>query len=417
MKHRPFKIFYGWWIVVVTFIISATISGGFYYGFTSLIDPIALDLGWSYTQISLASSLRGLELGLLAPLVGILVDRYGPRRIIFAGAIICAAGLVVLSRMTTLAMFYLAFVLIAIGTSGCTTTVMMTTIANWFKKNVGLAAGIVSCGMGFGGLMLPLLVKLIDIYTWRVALVILAIIILVIVLPLSMLIRHRPEQYGDVPDGQAETPAKKDNTRVSTEIPGVEFNVKRILTGRVFWRIALAYFIHLIVMSAVITHIMPYLGSVGVSRSNAAIVATAVPLISIIGRIGLGWLGDKTNRRLVAAGTFGLVSCGVLCFAYVNNAAIPLLIGFVFLFGTSYGGGLILRTALARDLFFGRKFGTVFGALMGINMAGAIIGPPLAGWVYDTWDSYKPVWLALALLPLISILLILSIRPAGHEDQ
>ncbi|MFC1845912.1 MFS transporter [Chloroflexota bacterium] len=414
MKHGFLNIYYGWWIVGASFLISVVIAGGFIYGFTTLVDPIAFELGWSYAQISIASSLRGLEIGLLAPLVGILTDRYGPKRIIIVGAIIGTTGLVILSRVTTLGMFYTAFFLIAIGTSGCTSTVMMTTAANWFKKNIGLAAGIVSCGMGFGGFMIPLLVKLIDIYDWRFTLIILAAIIIFVVLPLSLVIRHKPEQYGYLPDGETRLATEVNNAPIRVETTDPDFSIRNILKNSIFWKIALAYLLHLIVMSAVITHVMPYLGSIGISRSNAAIVATAVPVTSIVGRIGIGWLGDMVNKKLVAAGTFVVVSCGLLCFAFANNEEISLIILFVIFFGISYGGGLILRTSLIREYFFGSNFGTVYGFIMGVNILGAILGSPLAGWVYDNWGSYKSIWLIFSALPLISLALIMSIKKAKN---
>ena len=110
-NRKSTRIFYGWWIVGAAFFVALYIGGVVFYGFTAIFEPIANDMGWSYAQISLAASLRGLEIGLLAPLAGILTDRLGPRRLIFAGAIITALGLFLLSRTTSLATFYGAFAL------------------------------------------------------------------------------------------------------------------------------------------------------------------------------------------------------------------------------------------------------------------------------------------------------------------
>ncbi len=202
-KRKPIRIFYGWWIVAASFFVAVSV-GVIFYGFTALFEPIVDDLGWSYTQISLASSLRGLEMGLFAPLTGILVDRWGPRRLIFSGVAINAGGLILLSRATSLGMFYGAFALITIGASACAMTVLMVAVANWFRRKIGIASGIAMCGFGFSGLLVPVIVRLIEVYEWRMALTILALGMLVVALPLSLLFRHKPEQYGLFPDGQVQ---------------------------------------------------------------------------------------------------------------------------------------------------------------------------------------------------------------------
>jgi MFS family permease len=174
LNRKPGRVFYGWWVVGAAFLISLYVGGVVHYGFTTIFQPIANELGWSYTQISFAASLRGLEMSLLAPFTGMLVDRWGPRRLIFFGGIITALGLILLSSVTSLGMFYAAFVLIAIGMSACSMTVLMTAVANWFRKSVGIASGIAVSGFGFGGLVIPLMVRLIDTYQWRTTVTMLA---------------------------------------------------------------------------------------------------------------------------------------------------------------------------------------------------------------------------------------------------
>ena len=119
-NRNQFKIFYGWWVVVASFLIALYVGGTVFYGFTAFFEPIANEMGWSYTQISLAASLRGLEIGLLSPVVGILADRWGPRRLIFSGVLITVSGLLLLSSTSSLIMFYGAFALLSIGVSACT---------------------------------------------------------------------------------------------------------------------------------------------------------------------------------------------------------------------------------------------------------------------------------------------------------
>lgn len=409
-------MFYGWWIVSASFVIALYVGGVVFYGFTAIFEPIAHELGWSYTQISLAASLRGLELGLLAPLSGILVDRWGPRRLIFSGGITTAAGLFLLSRTMSLSTFYGAFALITIGMSCCTTTVLMTAIANWFRKKVGIASGIAVSGFGFSGLIVPLIVRLIETYEWRMTIIILALGMLATVLPLSLLFRHKPEQYGYLPDGYIEAPVRLDNVTVVPPTVKAGANVKQILKNSIFWRIALAFMFHFMLVNATVTHVMPYLSSIGINRARSSLVATAVPLMSIGGRLGLGWLGDKIDRRWIIAGGFTLMGFGLLCFGLASNIGAWLLVPFLILFGIGYGGCSALRPSLAMKYFGRTNFGTVFGLIIGINTLGGIVGPPLAGWVYDNFGNYQGIWLIFAGIPVAAIISILTIPPLSTRS-
>ncbi|MFC1943632.1 MFS transporter [Chloroflexota bacterium] len=417
MNWRPSKVFYGWWIVGACVLIGLYISGAVFYGFTAIFEPIVNDLGWSYTQVSLAASLRGLEMGLLAPVFGILADRWGPRRLIFSAGILTAIGFFFLGRTTSLGMFYAGFLLISIGMSGCTMTVLMTAVAYWFRRKVGTASGIAMCGFGLGGLMVPVIAELIEKYEWRTTVTILAVGILVWVLPLSLVFRHKPEQYGYLPDGRVEDSVTLDNSPSLSHDVDVNVNLKQALRGNIFWILALAFTCQILLVNAVVTHAMPYLSSVGVTRSMSSLVATAIPLVSIGGRLGLGWLGDKINRRLLLVGALAMISLGVLCFGYAPIAGFWLLVPFLVLFGFGYGGCNALRPSLTREYFGRTNFGSVFGTLMGINMLGAIIGPTLAGWVYDVWGSYQGIWLVLAVLPIAVLVAVLTIPVSRNTAE
>ena len=416
LRWKPIKIFYGWWIVGASFLTALCVGGVVFYGFTAFFEPIVNEMGWSYTQISLAASLRGLEMGLLAPFIGILADRWGPRRLIASGVFITAAGLLLLSATTSLVMFYGAFALLALGISTCSLTVLMTTVANWFRKKIGMASGIAICGYGFSGLLIPVIVRLIAVYEWRMALDILAIGMVVIVLPLSLFFRHRPEQYGYFPDGEPESLRIYSNSPDVPQTAEVEVRAKQALKSGTFWRLALAFMYHMMVMGAIITHVMPYLSSMGISRAISSLVATATPLMSILGRLGFGWLGDKFNRRRVATVSFIMMGCGLFFFGYASTANSWMLVPFLVLFGIGYGGSNALRLSLVREYFGRTNFGTILGLIVGISAIGGIIGPTLAGWAYDNWGSYQVIWFLLAVLAIVAVISVLTITPVRDRN-
>jgi MFS family permease len=414
LHRNPFRIFYGWWIVVASFLTALYIGGAVFYGFTAFFEPIINEMGWSYTQLSLAASLRGLEMGLFSPIVGILADRWGPRKLIFGGVLITAAGFILLSSATSLIMFYGAFALLAMGVSACTVTVLLTAVANWFRRKMGIASGIAICGYGFSGLLIPVIVRLIAAYDWRTTLNILALGMIVMLLPLSLIFRHRPEQYGYFPDGQKQGTIAHLNGSGAPQGLEVELKIKQALKSGTFWRLVLARLYHIMTMMAITTHVMPYLSSISISRSASSLVATAIPLISIFGRLSFGWLGDKFSKRLVATTSFIMISCGVFCFAYASNMRLWLLVPFLVLSGIGYGGTNAILPSLGREHFGRTNFGSVYGLMEGIGTIGAIIGPTLAGWAYDNWGSYQIIWLLLAGLAVVAMVSIFTITPVRN---
>ncbi len=397
-------IFYGWWIVVACFLIAFYIGGACFYGFTAFFEPIVEEFSWSYTQVSIAFSLRGLEMGILAPIVGFLVDRFGSRKLAFTGTFIVGGALILLGVTSSLVMFYAAFVLLALGTSGCASTVLMTAVAHWFRKNVGKAMGVVACGFGAGGLLVPVIVRLIDLHTWRTALIILGMGMWALGVPLSFVIRNRPQQYGSSPDGT--DPAELSFSHGGD--PKGEPTVKEVLKGKNFWTIGVTEAIRMMIGMAVVTHVMPYLSSIGISRSSSAFVATSIPLFSIIGRLGFGWLSDIFDKRYVLAVAYFLLAIGMLVFSSIHLHW--LIFPFLILFSPAFGGILSLRGVIVREYFGRASFGRVIGLILGLAAIGGVIGPSAAGWTFDNMGGYRPIWLSFAGTTVIALMLILRLE-------
>ncbi len=413
--RNPSRVFYGWWIVCASFLIALYVGGVVFYGFTAFFEPIADEMGWSYTQISLAASLRGLEAGLLAPIIGILADRWGSRRLIFGGALITAAGLILLGSTNSLTIFYVSFALIALGMSASTMTVLITAVANWFSQEIGIASGIASCGFGFGGLLVPLINRLIAIYDWRMTLTILAIGMLAIIIPLSLVFRHKPEDYGHVVDGKRQDLIKHSGYSSQRQVTGRDIKAGQALKSGAFWRLAIASIYNVMVVSAAVTHVMPYLSTIRMSRSISSLVAAGIPLTSIFGRLGLGWLGDKFDRRTIAVYSCIAMGLGLICFGYTASIGTWILSLFLILFGIGYGGLSSLRPAITREYFGRSKFGVIFGLLIGIGWLGGVTGPTLAGWIYDNWDNYQISWFLLGGVSVLPIISLLTIRPVRNS--
>ncbi len=392
------------------------LAGVITLGFTAFFEPIAAEFGWSYTQISVAASIRGVEAGLLSPLMGILIDRWGPRRLVFGGTVMVGLAMIFLSGVDSLAMFYVGFAAIAFGISGTSPTVVMTTMANWFRKRMGLVSGIIGSGFAIGGLLIPLVVLFIDNFGWRTALIGLGILIMVICLPLSLLLRHEPEPYGYLPDGEKNPQTTDSQGRVKDRAPEVSIGRKQALLSRTFWHLGLAMTFSYFALVSITTHIMPYFDSIGMPRATAGLLATGAPLISIAGRVASGWLGDKYNVKVVTTVFFLVLALGMVCFIFATGEAIWMIIPAIILYGIGWGGNFTLRAPLLREYFGRGNYGFIFGIMIGLVTLGGIAGPLFAGWIYDTFASYRLAWIAFAVLVFVSTIIIATTPPVNNSS-
>ncbi len=412
------RVYYGWWIVGAGFSMAMLIGGFINYGFTALVEPVAAELGWSYAEVSFAASLRGLEVGLFAPFLGFLVDRRGARQLMVVGGILVGLGLVLLGQVSSLLTFYGAFLLIGAGTSACLGVVPVTAINQWFRSKATVATGVLLSGIAVGGLLVPVATRLIDGLGWRTAATLMGVLAWAVLLPMAFVFRRRPEGYGLRPDSAPEVRAI-DGTGSCDGVAGTQGHQGlRALRTRRFWHVSVAIMIHMLVMSAIMTHVMPYLATVGTARTTASLVASAIPLVSIAGRLGFGWLGDRFDKRRVTSLGLALTGVGLVLFAAASTGRGWLFIPFLITIGVGYGGPVPMLPALTREYFGRARFGSVLGLAFGASTVGSMLGPPLAGWAYDRGGSYQSVWLALAALLAVGILALLTapVRMADAED-
>jgi MFS family permease len=405
------RIFYGWWVVVATSLIHCWGAGTFFYSFTAFFNPLVEEFGWSYAATSFAASIRSIEGGIASPLVGWASDRIGARRLLLAGSVVSGAGFLLLSRIQTLAGFYILFVFLSIGSSLLFPIPGWAAVTNWFLRKRGTAIGILSAAIGLGGGLIYLINVLINDYGWRTTLVIIGIGMWVIGIPCSFVVRHHPEPYGLLPDGErfeesnGRSPGEKGKSAVGA---ADGFSLKEALKTGAFWGIALAVTISAATVHAVSVHIMPYLISVQFSRGEASLVASLLVLVSAVGRFGFGWLGNRIgNRYLLSVGII-LQAAGVLFLLGVKNVGWAML--FVAFYGPAYGGVITLRLTLQAEYFGRCAFGAIQGAFMGITMLGTIASPLLTGWCFDLYGDYRLAWIVMAFANLAVIPVTLKLK-------
>jgi MFS transporter, OFA family, oxalate/formate antiporter len=404
-------IFYGWWVLAATSIIHFWGAGAFYYSFTVFFNPIVDEFGWSYAATSFAASLRNVEGGIISPLIGAAADRWGARRILMLGTLMTGLGFYLFSRIDSLWSFYTFFVFISIGISLMVPIPGWAAVTNWFHRKRGLAMGILSGSIGLGGALVYLVNRLIGCYGWRNTLLILAFGTVFICLPCAFFVRHDPERYQMKPDGR-ETDTSTDSVceeGASGFEKRYEYTAGQAARTSTFWLMTAAVTISGGILNAVMVHVMPYLLSVEVPRSSAALIAAVLVLVSTAGRFGLGFLTDRINSRYLFCFALAIQAIGLLILARLDHVSDALF--FALCFGPGSGGLITLRVTMQAD-YFGRKaFGAIQGASMAAMMLGTTAGPILTGLFYDIHHTYRPVWLLMSGLLLACIPLALRLKP------
>ncbi len=425
---RRRKIFYGWWIVLASAIVNVICSGTLFYGFTVFFNPIRQTFGWGAAVTSVAFSVRGLETGFLDPIVGFLVDRMGPRKLMLCGWSIAGLGFSLMSRINSLWTCCGSFLVLATGMCFGSGVVINTAIAQWFVNKRSRAMALMYVGVGAGGLIVPLLASSIRQFGRRVTLIFVDIAAWVISIPLSSLMRHKPSQYGYLPDGETratlDKPTNLLNPHSSSEIAerdsdssAIGFTAREALRTRAFWLLSLVFLFQGIATSAINVHIVPYLESVQFPTTIAATVVTGMMLCSLIGRIGFGFLGDFANKRYLIAIALTLQTIGIFIFSLIDVGRTWLLIPFLLIYAPGFAGPIPLRPALQADYFGIRSFGTIFGLMVLISMLGGLASPIIAGWVFDVTGSYHLAWQLFALTTVPAIPLILLAKPPGAKRK
>ena len=407
------SLFFGWFIVAAAVILTGYNSAMFVYGLTAFMAPIAATSGWNYTQISLATSIRGLEIGVLDPIAGIMVDRWPARRLMFISIIIFSAGTVIISRSNNLAVFYIGFLLAGLGSSFCHSMVPMTVIARWFRKNIGKATGILYSGFSLGGLFVPLIVKAIEAYGWQDVMLYMGFGALVLGLPLSLMFRNKPEDHGLLPDGDVSTGTTE------TRIPDFGLTLREVAKTRAFWIMGIVGTLQITAVHAVTVHAVPSMTSAGFDRSVAAIGVTIFSLAGIPMRVLYGVLADMFDKKYVYALSNAITTVSLVIFGLLDGNSFAMMALFGVIYGLGVSGAMCVRVPITREYFGVRSFGTIYGILSIFTVIGGVAGAPIAAWIYDSSGTYFPIWYVYAGLTTAGMLLLLMLpkQDAYRKDM
>ncbi len=415
IKNPLSGFFYGWTIVAV-----ALVSLGFWMGIRSSFSVfyVALldDFSWSRGDSAGVQSLALIAYTVCAPLVGGMIDRYGPRRVIAAGILVHALGLMLCATMKGLGQFYFYYGVIAgAGITAIGIVAYSAIISHWFERKRGLASGLAVSGMGFGTfLLVPLTQQFISLWGWRMSFLILGFMVLVILLPLNgLLLRHTPGELGLYPDGdkEPETEACDDASAVEC-LPAVEWTLQAVLADFRFWSLIVFTSLAIGAVFVVIVHNVRLMVDQGLSNMLAAVMFAMVGIVSSIFRIFWGWLSDRIGRETTyTLGTFcGCLGIGSLIMLEKTGLK-EFVYAYFILFGMGWGATAPMYIAVAADIFKGRIFGLIYGFVEGGVGIAAAFGAWFAGFIFDTTGSYRAAFGFAICALLVSIVFIWTAAP------
>jgi sugar phosphate permease len=312
--------------------------------------------------------------------------------------------------------FFITFFMIALGSSLGGFLPIGVAIVTWFRRHRALALSLSASGMAIGGLLTPLVALSLRGMGWRWTAFASGALVLVVGLPLAQLVRHRPEPYGWLPDGDQPRPATADPT---TPLPEARternYTARQALATRAFWCLSIGHGASLLVVSAVLVHMVVHVTErLGYSLHQASSVVALLTVTQAVSQIGGGWLGDRYSKRRIAA--ICMLGHAVAMVVLALATAFWMVLIFAVLHGVAWGLRGPLMSAMRADYFGSLSFGTITGVSSMIVMIGMMAGPLVAGILADRTGSYVPGFCVLAAMAALgSIFFALARRPRATD--
>jgi len=385
--------FYGWIIIAVTFVTMA-IGVNARTAFSLFFPPIIDEFGWERGITAGAFSFGFVVSAVVSPLIGRLMDRLGPRSVMELGVALMAGGLL-LAPLTTQPwhLYSTIGVLVGAGSICLGYSGQSLFLPNWFIRRRGLAIGLAFAGVGIGSVtLLPWAQWMIDHSGWRSACTAIGLVVLVVLAPINLLLRKRPEDLGLRPDGDAAASAasvKPVSNIVDPDWAGIDWTLGRALRTARFWWLAIGYAGGLYIWYAVQVHQTRYLLDIGFSPSVAVWALGAVSLLGIPGQILLGHVSDRVGREWIwSASCAGFAICFAALIALARYPTLPLVYLMVVSQGALGYGLTSIMGAVVVEIFQGKHYGSIFGTIMVAALAGGAAGPLITGLLHDLWGNY-----------------------------
>jgi MFS family permease len=397
------RFFYGYIVVLVGFFAIAIIQGTL-NTFGVFFKPLLADFGWTRATTSGAFSLAMIFNGLLAIVMGRLTDRYGPRIVLTLCGFFLGSGYMLMSRITAIWQLYLFYgVIIGTGMGGSFVP-LISIVVRWFVKRRSMMTGIVSAGIGAGTLIIPPMAsRLITIYHWRTAYILLGITALILVVLAAQFLKRDPTQMGQVPYGQDELEAKTVGSGTQLFAPNeVIWGRQLLLACTMYLCVGFCHF-------GIMVHIVAHATEFNISATSAANILAIIGVLSIAGKVVMGIAADRIGNR--PAIVIGFVLMALALFWLMAARVLWTLCVFAAVFGFAYGDCAALTSPMLAELFGISSHGLILGTASFAFSIGSAIGPLLFGYIFDISGSYQMAFLIGAAISIAGVILTSHLDP------
>ena len=392
------------WVIVAAGGLLGCLAIGAMFSLPVFLLPISRDTGWSVTGVSSAMTIGFLAMAFASIAWGSLSDRWGARPIVFIGSVLLAVSLMAASWATSLIVFQIVFGVVVGTAAAAIFAPMMACVTGWFDTHRSLAVSLVSAGMGMAPMTVsPFAAWLVSGYDWRTALQIIAVVVAVVMIPVSLLVRQAPALAAGA---AAVSPEDEAHSSMTTS---------QVLKSPLFIILLLTNFFCCATHSGPIFHTVSYAITCGIPVMAAVSIYSVEGLAGMGGRVVFGLLGDRFGAKRVLV--LGLLAQAFGALAYVFAAGLGSFYAVAALFGFIYAGVMPLYAVLARENFPLRMMGTVIGGTAMAGSLGMATGPIAGGMIYDALASYTWLYVGSWGIGLGAFLIALTFRPAPRYQQ
>ena len=405
-NDRSKRIFYGWWIVLAAFLNLFFAVGIIFYGFPVFYPAFVQSLGFTRAQVTqgffLGFLFAGLPFGLLA---GAVIDRLGAKWVILVGASLIGISLLLMRSMTKLWHYELLCVMEVVGYVLAGPIANQVLVARWFRMRRGRAMGCAYLGLGLGGVVSPLLVNfVIRSFGWRQGLESVGLLTLVVLIPVGIWItRSSPEELGLLPDGADSSVLKEEPSDLASN--GV---IAAISTAN-FWLLLVGSTLVMAAIGAIVQHFILFLRDEGYSATTASRFLTALLASSLAGRILVGYLADRFQKKNTMAVCYLLLGASILLLGAAHH---PVAVwAFALVFGFSMGADYMLIPLVTAECFGIASLGKLLALIIMGYSLGQWGAPWIAGKVFDARHSYDLAWKIMAVLGLLGAAAVYTVSP------
>jgi MFS family permease len=389
------------WVIVAAGGLLGCVAIGSMFALPVLLRPVAADTGWSVTGVSSAMTIGFLAMAFGSMAWGSLSDRFGPRAIVLTGSVILSGSLALASRASSLIEFQLVFGLLVGAGAAAIIAPMMACVTGWFDTHRSLAVSLVSAGMGMAPMtMAPLAAWLVSAFDWRTALLMVAGVAAVLMIPTSFLVRRAPA-------------LERSALALPAQDSPPSMTVAQALKSPPFVILVLTNFFCCATHSGPIFHTVSYAVSCGIPLVAAVSIYSVEGLAGMGGRIAFGILGDRLGAKNVLVSGLLLQAFGALAYVFVRGLGEFYAVAAVF--GFIYAGVMPLYAVLARENFPLRMMGTVIGGTAMAGSLGRALGPVAGGMIYDAFASYTWLYVGAWAMGVGAFLIAMTFRPFPKE--